>query len=76
MLLVGKVKRKASASETRVQNKTGLTDSLRSTQFAAVSLYGFAKAIFVSLIYGRLRLSSTWGCSDSKACNWQYIASI
>ena len=37
---------------------------------------GSQTRFFVSLTYGRLRLSSRWGCSDSKASNWQYIENI
>ena len=75
MLLAGKPNVRHQHPK-RESKKTGLTDSLRSNQFAAVSLYGFANAIFVYLTYGRLRLSSRWGCSDSKASSWQYIADI
>ena len=79
VLLVAKAKRKASSSEKRVQ-KTGLTDSLRSTHLAAVlnhsELVWVRKRDFVSLTYGGLRLSSRWGCSGSEASNRHYIENI
>ena len=57
----------------RGSKKTGLTDSLRNTQFAAVlnhsELVRVRKRDFVSLTYKRLRLHSRRGCSDSKASN-------